>query len=69
MQRQLASARDNMVQKPGKLSDFGVQLREKQKFAIYGVLERQFRKIFRRSQRRKGSTGEKFIKIIRITVR
>ncbi|HCS78609.1 TPA: 30S ribosomal protein S4, partial [Patescibacteria group bacterium] len=43
-----------------KLSDFGVQLREKQKVKrMYGVLERQFRKAFNRARKWKGNTGEK----------
>ncbi len=46
-------------QKGGRLSDFGRQLREKQKIRrIYGVLERQFRKTYKEAARRKGVTGE-----------
>ncbi len=46
-------------QKGGRLSDFGRQLREKQKIRrIYGVLERQFRKTYKEASRRKGVTGE-----------
>jgi small subunit ribosomal protein S4 len=41
-----------------KVSDFGMQLREKQKARrIYGVMERQFRRYFRDASRRKGMTG------------
>ena len=41
-----------------KMSDFGMQLREKQKARrIYGVLERQFRRYFAEASRRKGMTG------------
>ena len=41
-----------------KLSEFGLQLREKQKVKqYYGVLERQFRRIFEKAERTKGSTG------------
>lgn len=41
-----------------KLSDYGVQLREKQKVKrIYGVLERQFKFYFRKATRSKGVTG------------
>ena len=41
-----------------KLSDYGVQLREKQKVKrIYGVLEKQFKFYFRRASRSKGVTG------------
>ncbi len=49
----------------GKLSDFGIQLREKQKLRrIYGVLERQFRKYFAEAERRRGSNGENLLKIL-----
>jgi small subunit ribosomal protein S4 len=41
-----------------RTSDFGVQLREKQKVKrMYGVLERQFRRYFAEAERRKGNTG------------
>ncbi|RTL10560.1 MAG: 30S ribosomal protein S4 [Neisseriaceae bacterium] len=61
----LASAPGQHGAKPGKLSDFGVQLREKQKIRrIYGVLERQFRKYFAEADRRKGSTGENLLKLL-----
>lgn len=46
-------------QKAGRLSDFGRQLREKQKIRrIYGVLEKQFRRNYKEAARRKGVTGE-----------
>lgn len=42
----------------GRLSDYGVQLREKQKVRrIYGILEKQFRNYYRKAASRKGSTG------------
>ena len=41
-----------------RTSDFGLQLREKQKVKrMYGVLERQFRRYFSEAERRKGNTG------------
>ena len=41
-----------------RTSDFGLQLREKQKVKrMYGVLERQFRRYFAEAERRKGNTG------------
>lgn len=44
------------------LSDYGVQLREKQKVRrIYGVLERQFRNYYREAVRLKGNTGENLL--------
>lgn len=43
-------------------SEYGLQLREKQKLRrIYGVLERQFHDYFRRAERRKGITGESLL--------
>ena len=48
-----------------KLSEFGVQLREKQKLRqIYGLLERQFSKTFTSAERMKGVTGENLIKLL-----
>ena len=42
----------------GKLTDYGVHLREKQKVKhYYGLLERQFRRYFKEAQRTKGNTG------------
>lgn len=48
-----------------KLSDYGMQFREKQKMKrIYGVLERQFRLFFDRAARKKGITGETLIQML-----
>lgn len=48
-----------------RLSDYGIQLREKQKVRrIYGVLERQFRNYFKESARRSGSTGENLLQLL-----
>ncbi len=48
-----------------KISEYGVQLKEKQKAKYtYGVLERQFRKIFDRAHRSKGITGEMLLKFL-----
>jgi small subunit ribosomal protein S4 len=49
----------------GKLSDYGIQLREKQKVRrIYGILERQFRLYFERAARMKGVTGEILLQLL-----
>lgn len=49
----------------GRLSDYGGQLREKQKLKrIYGVLERQFRNYYKKAAQRKGSTGENLLQIL-----
>ncbi|MFN2381706.1 MAG: 30S ribosomal protein S4 [Guyparkeria sp.] len=48
-----------------KVSDYGLQLREKQKLRrIYGVLERQFRNYYKRAAQMKGSTGENLLQIL-----
>jgi len=47
------------AQKRGKLSDYGVRLREKQQARrMYGVLERQFRNYYDKAARKRGITGE-----------
>jgi len=53
-------------QKSGaRLSDYGKQLREKQKLRrIYGVLERQFRKTYAEASRSKGVTGERLLQLL-----
>jgi len=48
-----------------KTSDYGIQLREKQKLRrIYGVLERQFRRYFAEAERRPGITGETLLQLL-----
>lgn len=50
-----------------KVSDFGLQLREKQKVRrVYGVLERQFRRYFDQAERRKGVTGETLLRFLEL---
>jgi len=52
-------------QRNTRLSDYGVQLREKQKVRrIYGILERQFRKGYKEAERRKGITGENLLQLL-----
>jgi len=52
-------------QKQTRLSGYGQQLREKQKVRrIYGVLERQFRKVYAEADRRKGVTGENLLALL-----
>ena len=52
-------------QKRQKVSEYGMQLREKQKARrVYGVLETQFRKYFKEADRRKGVTGELLLQIL-----
>ena len=48
-----------------KVSEYGVQLREKQKVRrLYGLLERQFRNYFRAAAQRKGVTGENLLQML-----
>ena len=48
-----------------RLSDYGKQLREKQKMRrIYGLLERQFRKTYAEASRSKGVTGERLLQLL-----
>jgi small subunit ribosomal protein S4 len=51
--------------KKARLSDYGVQLREKQKVRrIYGILENQFRRYYAEASRRTGSTGENLLQLL-----
>ena len=48
-----------------KVSDYGLQLREKQKLRrTYGVLERQFRNYYKKAAQLKGSTGENLLQLL-----
>ena len=52
-------------QRRTRLSDYGLQLREKQKLRrMYGVLERQFRNYYKKAAKKKGSTGENLLKLL-----
>lgn len=52
-------------QRRSRLTDYGLQLREKQKLRrIYGVLEGQFRSYYKEADRRKGSTGENLLQLL-----
>jgi len=59
MNKKRAAPGKDPKSRPGKRSDYGVQLREKQKLKrIYGMLEKQFRLFFDRAQRMPGIAGE-----------
>ncbi len=48
-----------------KQSEYGIQLQEKQKAKYtYGILEKQFRNVFKKASRKKGITGENLLKLI-----
>ena len=52
-------------QRRGRLSDYGIQLREKQKVRrMYGVLEKQFRGYYKEAARQKGATGEVLLQLL-----
>ncbi len=52
-------------QRRRRVSDYGLQLREKQKLrSLYGILEKQFRNYYDEADRRKGSTGENLLKLL-----
>ncbi|MGE4657751.1 MAG: 30S ribosomal protein S4 [Gammaproteobacteria bacterium] len=52
-------------QRRTRLSDYGLQLREKQKLRrMYGVLERQFRNYYKKAAKGKGSTGENLLQML-----
>jgi len=52
-------------QRRGRLSDYGVQMREKQKVRrLYGVLEKQFSNYYKAAARRKGATGENLLQML-----
>jgi len=49
----------------GRLSEYGVRLREKQKLKrYYGIMERQFMRLFRQAERTKGNTGEMLLQLL-----
>jgi len=62
----------NMEKIPGqhgerrrRLSDYGVQLREKQKVRrIYGVMEKQFRNYYKKAAQKKGATGDNLLRLL-----
>jgi len=49
----------------GRLSDYAVQLREKQKVRrFYGILEKQFRNYYKKAERQRGATGENLLRLL-----
>ncbi|MEY8688578.1 MAG: 30S ribosomal protein S4 [Leptothrix sp. (in: b-proteobacteria)] len=71
--RRSISDKSKFESKPGqhgrtsgsRTSDFGLQLREKQKVKrMYGVLEKQFRRYFAEAERRKGNTGANLLLLL-----
>ena len=55
----------SQAERRGRLSDYGVQLREKQKVRrTYGVLEKQFRNYYKKAAATKGNTGENLLSLL-----
>jgi small subunit ribosomal protein S4 len=53
------------AQRRARLSDYGLQMREKQKLRrMYGILERQFRNYYKKASKVKGSTGENLLRML-----
>lgn len=56
---------DHGQRRRGKISDYGIQLREKQKVKrMYGLSEKQFRKFFAKADRQKGITGTNLLVLL-----
>lgn len=63
--RKYAPGQHGNARKRGNLSDYGVQLKEKQKTKfIYGLLERQFRNLFEKASRKEGITGDNLLQAL-----
>lgn len=63
--RNYAPGQHGQSRRRSKLSEYGMQLQEKQKAKYtYGILERQFRKIFHLAASRKGVTGQNLMQLI-----
>lgn len=63
--RSYAPGQHGQGQARRKLSEYGLQLREKQKLRrIYGLLEAQFRRYFEIAERKKGITGENLLQLL-----
>ncbi|MEG1607760.1 MAG: 30S ribosomal protein S4 [Mucinivorans sp.] len=63
--RNFPPGQHGLARKRKKVSEYGVQLKEKQKTkAIYGLLEKQFRRTFEEANRREGITGETLLVLL-----
>ena len=53
-----------------RVSDYGLQLKEKQKLKImYGLFEKQFRNLFKKADQMRGITGENLLQLLREKIR
>ncbi len=63
--RPYAPGQQGQNRRPGKDSDYGLQLREKQKARfMYGVSEKQFRRFFANASKKKGNTGVNLVEML-----
>ena len=63
--RKSAPGDKSTQQRRRRISEYGTQLREKQKArAIYGVLERQFRNYYKKASRLEGVTGDRLLQLL-----
>ena len=63
--RNYAPGQHGNTGRPAKITDYGMQLREKQKMRrTYGILERQFRNTYKDAARAKGVTGERLLQLL-----
>ncbi len=69
MQRRNSAPGATATARPKKLSEFGKQLREKQKVKrMYGISEKQFRKYFQKAARSKGVTGNRLLQLLELRI-
>ena len=62
-----AMHQDNTDKVRKKISNYGLQLREKQKAKrIYGILEGQFRRYYEKAERMRGITGENLLRLLEL---
>ena len=62
IRKNYAPGQHGPTQRRTKLSNYGIQLREKQRIKyLYGVLEKQFRNYFKKAQNKEGATGDNLL--------
>lgn len=65
--RPYAPGQHGQSRRSGKLSEYAIQLREKQKAkAIYGMLEKQFRRYYQLASKATGNTGERLLQLLEL---
>lgn len=65
IKKQYPAGEHGLAKKRAKVSEYGIQLKEKQKLKfIYGVLEKQFRNYYKKASKKSGVTGELLIELL-----